>query len=82
MPPINLFDQKLVLLPRGAAGSATRFPAINLTIEPTDATFVADGPEILPPHPAEEAHPWPFGTPMSWADKHFARTWTRRRRVI
>lgn len=77
MPPVNLFDRTLLLLPQRGTASAPNVPSIDITLEPTDEIFTADGPDILPPHPAEEAHPWPFDTPMSWADKHFARTWTR-----
>jgi hypothetical protein len=70
MPPVNLFDRNLILLPRGIKTDPAEVP-VNFTLRPVDRPEEwADGPVLLPSR-------WRRGTlffratPISWANKRF-----------
>ena len=72
LPPVNLFDWQVVLVPRSFEAKPGEFPGPTLLVRPIDAPrrhWLDDGWWLLP----RERSVWDAGLPtrMSWAGKDF-----------
>lgn len=77
MPPVNLFDRSLILLPRAGTYDSADVP-VNFVLRPVDGgQKVADGPVLLPARWTRGTLFVPGGTPISWANKRFELSPTR-----